>query len=146
MHDEWLAAIAAAAGTLRLLPEPLIDYRQHGSNQIGARRPGMRDRWAKLRESREPRASRMVARSAALVDALERLGAAVPPEHLALARAALEHEMRRRSLPGMRIARIPGVIAAAARGDYARYSRGAIDVLRDLVQPAPRRAAATLEP
>jgi len=146
VHDEWLAAIAAAAGTLRLLAEPLIDYRQHGSNQIGARRPGMRDRWAKLRESREPRASRMVARSAALVDALERLGAAVPPEHLALARAALEHEMRRRSLPGTRIARIPGVIAAAARGDYARYSRGAIDVLRDLVQPAPRRAAATLEP
>lgn len=145
VHDEWLAAIAAAAGTLRLLPEQLIDYRQHGSNQIGARRPGMRDRWAKLRESREPRASRLVARSAALVDALERLGQAVPPEHLSGARAALEHETRRRSLPRLRAARVPRIIASAARGEYARYSRGGIDILRDLVQPAPRPPATTLD-
>jgi glycosyltransferase involved in cell wall biosynthesis len=145
VHDEWLGAIAAAVGTLRLIPEPLIDYRQHGANQIGARRPGMRDRWAKLREPREPRASRMVARSAALVNALERLGASVPPEHLKQVRSAFEHESRRRSLPRVRIARIPRVVAAAARGDYERYSRGAIDVVRDLVQPAPKQAAATLE-
>ncbi len=146
VHDEWLAAIAAAAGTLRLLPQPLIDYRQHGANQIGARRPGMRDRWNKLREPREPRAARMVARSAALVDALVRLSGAIPPEHLAGARAALAHETRRRSLPRVRVARIPRVLASAARGEYARYSRGSIDVLRDLVQPAGERAAATLDP
>lgn len=145
VHDEWLAAIAAAVGTVRLIPDQLIDYRQHGANQIGARRPGMRDRWAKLREPREPRASRMVARSAALVAALERLGDSVPPEHLSGARAALEHETRRQSLPRVRIARVPRVVAAAARGEYARYSRGGIDVLRDLVQPAAPRAAATLD-
>ncbi|MEO6116563.1 MAG: glycosyltransferase family 2 protein [Pseudolysinimonas sp.] len=145
VHDEWLAAIASAAGTLRLLPESLIDYRQHDSNQIGARRPGMRDRWAKLREPREPRASRLVARSTALVDALDRLGSAVPPEHLDSARAALEHDRQRQTLPRLRLARLPRVIAAAARGDYSRYSRGGIDVLRDLVQPATQRAAATLD-
>jgi glycosyltransferase involved in cell wall biosynthesis len=145
VHDEWLAAIAAAAGTLRLLPRPLIDYRQHGSNQIGARRPGMRDRWAKLREDREPRATRIVARATSLVDALVRLGATVPPERLASARAALDHDLRRQSLPRARAARIPRVIAAAVRGDYARYSRGGIDVVRDLVQPAVQRPAATLD-
>lgn len=145
VHDEWLAAVAAAVGTLRLLPEALIDYRQHGSNQIGARRPGMRERWEKLRETREPRASRMVSRSQELVDALVRLGSKVPAEHLAAARAALEHERRRRSLPRRRIARVAPVVAAAARGDYGRYSRGGIDVLRDLVQPAGERSTATLE-
>ena len=31
VHDEWLAVIAAATGSLRLLPEQLIDYRQHGA-------------------------------------------------------------------------------------------------------------------
>jgi hypothetical protein len=46
----------------------------------------------------------------------------------------------------VRAARIPRVIAAAARGDYSCYSRGGIDVLRDLVQPAEQRPAATLEP
>ena len=146
VHDEWLAAIASAAGTLRLLPEPLIDYRQHSANQIGARRPTAADRWAKLREPREPRATALVERTSALISTLERLGAAVPPERLGAARARLEHERRRRDLPRVPIARIPRIVAAAARGDYARYSRGGIDVLRDLVQPAPRRSAATLEP
>jgi glycosyltransferase involved in cell wall biosynthesis len=141
VHDEWLAVIAAATGSLRLLPERLIDYRQHGGNQIGARRPTAAHRWAKLREPREPRASRLVARTAALVAALERLGAAVPPERLAAARARLGHEERRRALPRVPIARIPRILQAAARGDYARYSRGSIDVLRDLVQPAPPSAA-----
>jgi glycosyltransferase involved in cell wall biosynthesis len=138
VHDEWLAIIASAAGTLRLLPEPLIDYRQHGGNQIGARRPTMRDRWAKLREPREPRASRLIERTQALVAALEALGDAVPPERLAAARARLAHETRRRSLPRLPIARVPAIARAAARGNYGRYSRGAIDILRDLVQPAPK--------
>jgi glycosyltransferase involved in cell wall biosynthesis len=144
VHDEWLAVIAAAVGELRLLPETLIDYRQHGGNQIGARRPTMADRWAKLREPREPRASGLVARTSALVDRLERLGDAVPSAHLAGARARLAHEQRRRALPRVPVARVPRIAAAYLRGDYRRYSRGAIDVLRDLVQPAPGKARATL--
>jgi glycosyltransferase involved in cell wall biosynthesis len=136
VHDEWLAIIAAATGGLRLLPATLIDYRQTGANQIGARRPTMADRMAKLREPREPRASWLVSRTTELVEALERLGIDVPAERLAAARARLAHEERRRALPRVRIARIPRVLAATARGDYSRYSRGAIDVLRDLVQPA----------
>lgn len=136
VHDEWLAIIASAVGTLRLHPEPLIDYRQHGANQIGARRPTMADRWAKLREPREPRASRLVARTEALVAALEGLGDAVPPARLAEARARLAHEERRRALPRNPVARVPSIVAAAARGAYGRYSRGSIDMLRDLVQPA----------
>ncbi|MBN9606092.1 MAG: glycosyltransferase [Actinomycetales bacterium] len=136
VHDEWLAALAAATGGVRLVPEPLIDYRQHGGNQIGARRPTMADRWARLREPREPRASTRVVRSAALVARLERLGDAVRPDALARARARLAHEERRRALPRVPVARIPRIAAAVLRGDYSRYSRGPIDVLRDLVQPA----------
>ncbi len=145
VHDEWLAIVAAATGSLRLLPAQLVDYRQHGGNQIGARRPTAAHRLAKLREPREPRASRLVARTAALVEALEGLGDAVPAERLAAARARLAHEERRRALPRVPLARVPRILSAAARGDYSRYSRGAIDVLRDLVQPAPKRPATTLD-
>jgi hypothetical protein len=135
VHDEWLAIIAAAIGTLQLLPSASIDYRQHGANQIGARRPTLADRWAKLREPREPRASRLVARTESLVAALESLGEAVPPARLAAARGRLAHERRRRALPRVRLARLPRVLRSAVRGDYGRYSRGSIDMLRDLVQP-----------
>jgi glycosyltransferase involved in cell wall biosynthesis len=136
VHDEWLAAVAAATGGLRLLPVPLIDYRQHGGNQIGARRPTMADRLERLRENREPRATRLIERTAVLVAALERLGGTVRPGALEAARSRLHFETWRRDLPRWRLARVPYVGTAAVRGDYARYARGPIDVLRDLMQPA----------
>lgn len=138
VHDEWLAVLAAALGRLRLDPEPRIDYRQHGANEIGARKPTMTDRLAKLREPRAERAERLVGRSRQLVARLEELGA--PEGRIAAARRKLDHETQRSRLPRVRLARIPGVVAGAARGRYARYSRGGIDILRDLVQPAGERS------
>jgi rhamnosyltransferase len=37
MHDWWLAQCAAALGTIRVLPEATVQYRQHGANAIGSR-------------------------------------------------------------------------------------------------------------
>lgn len=37
MHDWWLSLVASALGTRRYLDQPLIDYRQHASNAIGAK-------------------------------------------------------------------------------------------------------------
>lgn len=138
VHDEWLAVLAAALGGLRLDPAPLIDYRQHGSNEIGARKPTAADRMARLREERTERAARLIRRSQSLVDRLDAVGA--PPPRRAAARAKLAHETARSRLPRGRLARIPGVLAGALSGRYSRYSRGPIDILRDLAQPAgPQR-------
>jgi glycosyltransferase involved in cell wall biosynthesis len=38
LHDWWLACCAAALGDIRYLDEPLVLYRQHGANQVGAGR------------------------------------------------------------------------------------------------------------
>lgn len=35
MHDWWVALLASATGTVRYVDEPLIRYRQHGSNASG---------------------------------------------------------------------------------------------------------------
>ena len=37
MHDWWLALLAAACGNIRFLDAATIDYRQHGSNVVGAK-------------------------------------------------------------------------------------------------------------
>ena len=37
MHDWWLALVAAAFGTLIFLDTPLVHYRQHDANTIGAK-------------------------------------------------------------------------------------------------------------
>ena len=36
MHDWWIALAAAAFGHIGFVDEPLIKYRQHGNNQLGA--------------------------------------------------------------------------------------------------------------
>ena len=35
MHDWWIALIAAVVGEIQIIGEPLLDYRQHTSNEIG---------------------------------------------------------------------------------------------------------------
>lgn len=37
MHDWWIGLIAAAFGSVEFLPEATIDYRQHGTNSVGAK-------------------------------------------------------------------------------------------------------------
>ena len=40
MHDWWAALCAAAFGKIIYLPEATMDYRQHGSNTVGAKKAG----------------------------------------------------------------------------------------------------------
>ncbi|NLF31863.1 MAG: glycosyltransferase family 2 protein [Planctomycetes bacterium] len=42
MHDWWLALAAAAFGTIEAIERPTLLYRQHGSNDTGAKRWGCR--------------------------------------------------------------------------------------------------------
>lgn len=135
VHDEWLAIIAAITGAVDFVGEPLIDYRQHGSNEIGAARPTMATRRAKLREPRLERNRRLLARAEALEEWVEALGEAVPDGVACLVRQKVEHERFRSRLPGARVSRLVPILRAAASGSYRRFGRARNDMLRDLVQP-----------
>ncbi len=134
VHDEWLAAVAASVGRMRLLPGALTDYRQHGQNQIGARKPTMDYRWNRLREPRTARAAWLARRTESL--AARGRALAVDEKIQSELDAKAAHEAARARLPRFPLSRVPGVFNGVIRGRYWRYSRGAIDVLRDLVQPA----------
>lgn len=41
-HDHWLALVASRCGLIGMCPEPLLSYRQHGRNAIGASGAGWR--------------------------------------------------------------------------------------------------------
>jgi glycosyltransferase involved in cell wall biosynthesis len=43
MHDWWFAIVASAFGSLRMVPDNLISYRQHSSNELGARKYSFRN-------------------------------------------------------------------------------------------------------
>ena len=75
-----------------------------------------------------------------LAERLQALGIAPDRVRAVAAREARARKARRRDLPRWQPARIPIIITGAVTGRYGRYSRGAIDVLRDLVQPAGTRS------
>jgi glycosyltransferase involved in cell wall biosynthesis len=137
VHDEWLAAIAALIGRVRLLPVALIEYRQHDSNQIGARKPTLADKVERLREPQSERARKLAERAALLADRGRALG--VTAKLQASLDAKADHELRRGRMQRIRFNRVPAVAAGVLAGRYARYSRGSIDALRDLLAPADWR-------
>jgi glycosyltransferase involved in cell wall biosynthesis len=136
VHDEWLAAIAAAIGSLNFVSERLIDYRQHSANQIGVRKLGLVGKFRQIIEPRDDRNRYLFERARALSARLEELGDAVPLEYRELARRKVEHERLRAGLAVGRPRRWRSVLREATTGNYSLFGRGAGDILRDLFQPA----------
>lgn len=139
VHDEWLAIMAAATGRLDVIDEALIDYRQHGSNVIGVDYPTLRRKVQRALEPRGDRNKRLSGQFEQFAERLESLGAAVPSEVLALARAKATFETERERLPTARLRRLAPILAANRRGWYAMFaSQGRLDMVRDLLQPHGR--------
>ena len=134
VHDEWLAVVASVGGGIAVIGEPLIDYRQHGANQIGVSRLSASGRLARLREPRTDRNARLLARAedlAARLPALARADARVEAD----VQAKLAHERMRQRIPASRLRRVAPIWREWRSGAYTRYGLGVQDVLRDLVQP-----------
>jgi glycosyltransferase involved in cell wall biosynthesis len=134
VHDEWLAAVAAAVGRMDVLPEPTIDYRQHASNQIGARRLTLSEKMAKAFAERGDKHVARLRRAEALLQRLRQLGDRVPARYLAAQGDKVAHQRFRAELPAARPLRVLPILAEAARGRYARFGRGAHAIAQDLLE------------
>lgn len=134
-HDAWLALVAVATGSVRHLPEPLIDYRLHGGNAVGLVRPSTAGQVrVSTGRSTADRAALLRRELDLFVELEQRLTALSAPPH---ARRRVEEKRRllelRLDLPGGPLARAR-TIASARRG-YAAYSLGVPSVLNDLLRP-----------
>jgi glycosyltransferase involved in cell wall biosynthesis len=135
VHDEWLAIVAATRGQIDLVELPLIDYRLHGSNQIGVVEPSLLYKLRRVFASRGDRNLRLARQFQQLVERAE-LWPDISPDVLQIIRGKAEAEAHRAALPSMNMARVPGVIAGVRKGWYRDFSsRGRLDILRDLAQP-----------
>lgn len=134
VHDEWLAIIAAATSKIDWMPDRLVMYRQHGSNEIGVSAPTLRYKVKRVTEARGSRYTGLLARSRTLLERLLELN--VDASIVALTEGKVAHDLFRATLPANRISRIVPVLRSAATGAYDRYcSRKRLDVLRDLLSP-----------
>ena len=134
VHDEWLAAVAAATGRMDVLPEPTIDYRQHGNNQIGARRLTLSEKIAKAFVERGDKHVARLRRAEALLRRLQQLGDKVRPGCLDAQRDKVAHQRFRAGLPAARPLRLLPILAEAARGRYARFGRGKQAIVQDVFE------------
>jgi len=133
VHDEWLAVVAAATGGVRLIERDLVAYRQHEANQIGVQQPTLRYRARRMLEKRGDRYGELATKSRTLADRLASIG--VEPRWLDLARRKAEFEAVRARYPESRLRRIPAVLRQSKRYPELSSQR-ALDLVRDLVQPA----------
>lgn len=140
VHDEWLAIMAASIGGASVSVErmPLLDYRQHGGNQIGVRKLSLRGKVGRLLEGRRERNERMLAAAEVMVQRID--GLEVPDAIRRRAHDKLQHERVRSSLPKAQPLRMLPVLREWRTGRYATCGRGLPDAVRDLVQPVEQRA------
>ena len=134
LHDEWFGILAAAQDRIFCDGSATIDYRQHGSNQIGVAAPSMRTNVRRVFGTTSERNRLLARRSRQLVDRLAADGevepaylrASVGKQHFESARAGLDRRRARRVLP---------VVRMLLEGSYSRFaSQGRLDVIRDLVR------------
>ena len=134
VHDEWLAAVAAASRGLRVTRRSLIDYRQHGNNQIGAQQ----ERWGvALRRLVRPRGDFLAYRLERARELLARLRTMQPPPSagvVALVEAKVAHHAVRAALPGNRLLRLWPALREWRTGRYHRFGRGIRGLAKDLLE------------
>lgn len=136
MHDAWIALIAAASGALRTIPVPLILYRQHDSNEIGARRRSLIERWRDtFHTDRTTYYTAEITRYRAANERLLKFPRNIRPDTPFLLEAKLRHLRVRANLPTMRLLRILPILTELTALGYRRYSFGWQVAVKDFLLP-----------
>ncbi|MBD8873271.1 glycosyltransferase family 2 protein [Rhodanobacter sp. DHB23] len=135
IHDEWLAAVVAASGRMDFIGQPLIDYRQHGGNQIGMSKRTLAMKWRDLRLPRNQQLAAEAIRLQRLEDFLLQAETDCASERAAQVRHKRVHFEQRVALgrlPWLR--RLSPILKEARAGCYRRYGTGGRSILRDLLR------------
>lgn len=133
IHDEWLAIVAAALDGFDCIESPLIDYRQHGGNQIGMPERSLLEKCKDMLNPRAEVIDALARRDEVLLARLDRANG-LKPAHRLLAAQKLEHLRVRQGMRGMPWSRAGKAWKETLNGRYRLYSSGWRSALRDLVR------------
>lgn len=136
LHDEWLAACAAAWQAVAMLPEKLVRYRQHGRNAIGV--PTGKISWiaAYVRRAialpRDQYLKRKISRFGVLHQRFAEKQF-VRADALSLLVEAEQHFIRRNEFPRNPIRRAVSIVREARTRSYHRFADGVAGMMRDFI-------------
>lgn len=135
VHDAWISINLAAQSSFVIVPEPLIQYRQHAANQIGAtshRRHILRRMWHLMRTQPASYAREYQAYLDVYTHLSQRLPSGAAPDALAALRDKVDHWAIRAAIDAPPLTRLRQIGGELARGRYQRYSiRGVWSAARD---------------
>jgi glycosyltransferase involved in cell wall biosynthesis len=138
IHDGWIALMIASVAEVSFVEEPLVKYRQHSRQQIGARERRAREAAGAsgVKEAmRRPNSyEEMIAIGGRarlrLADRRDEYGG---EEALAKLGARLEHLRARASLPEGKLSRARCVLRELLSRRYHLYSNGVYSAVKDLL-------------
>ena len=143
IHDGWIAAVISAVAEVSFIDEPLIKYRQHPQQQIGA--PDSEDRRQAKTAHTFGQAIRRTNSYSGLITISDRIRSRLA-EHVeefdcktALKRLdeRIYHLRTRQRLPDSRLRRLPNVVRELLSRRYMNYSNGFYSALKDLLTRSP---------
>ena len=137
IHDGWLSLLITATAGVAVIDEPLIMYRQHPKQQVGAKSPpGAEAADGGGLRAALTRQKFYSAEIGQLEAVRERLTAKVPAAVCAGAVSKLEskiaHLRARADMPGRRSRRLPRVLREVLTLRYHFYSNGVRSAAKDL--------------
>ena len=132
IHDEWFALVAAVQGGIVFSELPLIRYRQHAGNEIGATKTDYTEAKRRLREKRSDFFRRKLLRNEGITHLLEQQAAWLSPKAQLILTSKVAFDVWRSSLPKSRARRVIPILRRWVSGHYGRFARGYVDVIRDL--------------
>lgn len=133
VHDAWLAMLAASLERIKALEEPLIYYRLHGANAIGASVVSVAERIERAGDPLRDGRRQMALRYEALRDRVKLLSK-LDRHRIAEILEACDHHLTRASLPSGLLSRSMIVFREFASGRYQRFSGGLQSAIKDLIR------------
>jgi glycosyltransferase involved in cell wall biosynthesis len=137
IHDAWIAFIVACMAKLAFVPEPLILYRQHANNQIGAKEETLLNQLVMARARGKGYVAMLLKEHRLIqrhLQALAEQGYPLRPDVLELLREKEAHLEARIRLPSRLWRRLGVVWQEAASWRYTRYSAGGVrNAVKDLL-------------
>ena len=134
VHDQWIALIIACISNLSCIDEPLLHYRQHASQQIGALKIDWREYFGMIVRDNSDKYNIEIQRYRLILEKLLNIrGNGVERRSLAQIQDKIMHMSFRANLPKKKIHRAANATKELFQLRYHRYSNGFLSLAKDMV-------------
>ncbi|HZT95217.1 MAG TPA: glycosyltransferase family 2 protein [Chloroflexota bacterium] len=134
IHDGWIALMVAAVADVAVVPVPLVKYRRHPLQELGAPESGVRNQLARTRPAGR---GALIDSIMALSEAQRRLQRTAPfrvdERSLRLIDRRIQHLNKRAAMPAQPLHRVAAAARSLASGEYVDQPRWIRSFARDIL-------------